>query len=118
LLHRGTGEIVHLEEEFRLLTLQVIGEAILSLPPEDCDRVSSSSGCSWSANLYNPAAPQQRPLLIAHNSCVFSDGLIRSALHAYRCLPVQVFPQLYLPVMEESNKRVLRPHRKYLPTLR
>lgn len=30
----------------------------------------------------------------------------------------QVFPQLYLPVMEESNNRVLRPHRKYLPTPR
>jgi hypothetical protein len=28
----------------------------------------------------------------------------------------QVFPQLYLPVMEEGNKRVLRPYRKYLPT--
>lgn len=27
-----------------------------------------------------------------------------------------MFPQLYLPVMEESNARVLRPHRKYLPT--
>lgn len=36
---RGTGQVVHLEEEFRLLTLQVIGEAILSLPPEECDRV-------------------------------------------------------------------------------
>lgn len=34
--------MVHLEEEFRLLTLQVIGEAILSLPPEECDRVSES----------------------------------------------------------------------------
>jgi hypothetical protein len=43
----------------------VIGEAILSLPPEECDRV---------------------------------------------------FPQLYLPVMEEANQRVLRPHLKYLPT--
>eukprot|EP00882_Tetradesmus_deserticola_P024320 GHRQ01026577.1.p1 GENE.GHRQ01026577.1~~GHRQ01026577.1.p1 ORF type:complete len:425 (+),score=136.65 GHRQ01026577.1:555-1829(+) len=63
--HRGTGQVVHLEEEFRLLTLQIIGEAILSLPPDECDRV---------------------------------------------------FPQLYLPVMEEGNKRVLRPHRKYLPT--
>jgi hypothetical protein len=39
---RGTGEVVHLEEEFRLLTLQVIGEAILSLPPEECDRVRGS----------------------------------------------------------------------------
>jgi hypothetical protein len=35
--------VVHLEEEFRLLTLQVIGEAILSLPPEECDRVRGRS---------------------------------------------------------------------------
>eukprot|EP00879_Flechtneria_rotunda_P019652 GHRR01020649.1.p1 GENE.GHRR01020649.1~~GHRR01020649.1.p1 ORF type:complete len:480 (+),score=98.10 GHRR01020649.1:247-1686(+) len=63
--YKGTRQIVHLEEEFRLLTLQIIGEAILSLPPEECDRV---------------------------------------------------FPKLYLPVMEEGNKRVLRPYRKYLPT--
>jgi hypothetical protein len=41
---RGTGQVVHLEEEFRLLTLQVIGEAILSLPPEECDRVRGSWG--------------------------------------------------------------------------
>jgi hypothetical protein len=34
------------------------------------------------------------------------------------CCCLQVFPQLYLPVMEESNARVLRPHRKYLPTPR
>lgn len=44
---------------------QVIGEAILSLGPEECDRV---------------------------------------------------FPELYLPVMTESNRRVLRPWRKYIPT--
>lgn len=62
--HRGTGEPVDVEEEFRLLTLQVIGEAILSLPPEECDRV---------------------------------------------------FPALYLPVMEESNKRVLQPWRYMFP---
>lgn len=36
---RGTGEAIDIEEEFRLLTLQVIGEAILSMQPEDCDRV-------------------------------------------------------------------------------
>ena len=36
---RGTGEVVDMEEEFRLLTLQVIGEALLSLAPEECDRV-------------------------------------------------------------------------------
>ena len=47
-----------MEEEFRLLTLQVIGDAVLSLPPAECDRV---------------------------------------------------FPELYLPVMEEANLRALRP---------
>jgi beta-ring hydroxylase len=34
-------EIVDMEEEFRLLTLQVIGEAILGLPHEECDEVLS-----------------------------------------------------------------------------
>jgi len=29
----------------------------------------------------------------------------------------QVFPALYLPVMEEANSRVLRPYRMYLPLL-
>lgn len=62
--HRSTGEPLDVEEEFRLLTLQVIGEAILSLPPEECDRV---------------------------------------------------FPALYLPVMEESNRRVLEPWRYLFP---
>jgi cytochrome P450 len=61
---RGTGQVVDVEEELRLLTLQVIGEAILSLPPAECDRV---------------------------------------------------FPQLYLPVMEESNARVLQPWRHLYP---
>ena len=37
--HRATGQVVDMEEEFRLLTLQVIGEAMLSLPPEECDEV-------------------------------------------------------------------------------
>eukprot|EP00884_Botryococcus_braunii_P016181 jgi/Botrbrau1/3246/Bobra.174_1s0018.1 len=62
---RGTGCPVDLEHEFRLLTLQIIGEAVLSLPPEECD---------------------------------------------------QVFPELYLPVMEEYNLRALRPWRAYLPS--
>lgn len=56
--------VVDVEEEFRLLTLQVIGDAVLSLPPDECDRV---------------------------------------------------FPELYLPVMEEANLRALRPWRAYLP---
>lgn len=63
--HRGSGQPIDMEDEFRLLTLQVIGEAILSLPHEECDRV---------------------------------------------------FPALYLPVMEESNRRVLQPWRYLYPT--
>jgi hypothetical protein len=31
-------------------------------------------------------------------------------------MDLQVFPQLYLPVMEESNLRALRPWRKYIPS--
>ena len=56
--------VVDMEEEFRLLTLQIIGEAVLSLPPGECDRV---------------------------------------------------FPELYLPVMEEANLRALRPWRSLVP---
>ena len=39
---KGSGKAIDMEEEFRLLTLQVIGEAVLSLPPEECDRVSAT----------------------------------------------------------------------------
>ena len=37
--HRGSPQPVDMEDKFRLLTLQIIGEAILSLPPEECDEV-------------------------------------------------------------------------------
>ena len=40
---KRSGNAVDMEEEFRLLTLQVIGEAVLSLPAAECDRVSSRS---------------------------------------------------------------------------
>ncbi|CEG01432.1 Cytochrome P450, E-class, group I [Ostreococcus tauri] len=62
---RGKGEAVELAEEFRLLTLQVIAEAILSLTPEQSD---------------------------------------------------EVMPNLYLPIMDECNRRSLEPWRKFLPT--
>ena len=62
---RGKNEPIELAEEFRLLTLQVIAEAILSLPPEESD---------------------------------------------------EVMPNLYLPIMEECNRRSLEPWRTYLPT--
>jgi beta-ring hydroxylase len=62
---RGTGKEIELAEEFRLLTLQVIGEAILSLSPEESD---------------------------------------------------EVMPELYLPIMEECNRRSLEPWRTFLPT--
>lgn len=62
--YEGKGLPVDMNEEFRHLTLQVIGEGILSLTPEEADRV---------------------------------------------------FPLLYLPVMEEFNRRSLEPWRPYLP---
>jgi len=62
---RGKKEPIELAEEFRLLTLQVIAEAILSLTPEESD---------------------------------------------------EVMPNLYLPIMEECNRRSLEPWRTYLPT--
>ena len=52
-------------EEFRHLTLQVIGESVLSLSWQESDRV---------------------------------------------------FPQLYLPIVEEANKRTWYPWRAYMPT--
>ena len=62
---KGSGESVDMENEFRLLTLQVIGEAILSLSPEESD---------------------------------------------------ELFPSLYLPIMDECNRRSLSPWRSFLPT--
>lgn len=62
---RNTKETVDLEEMFRRLALQVIGEALMGLTPQECD---------------------------------------------------DVFPELYLPIMEEANKRVLRPWRMYIPS--
>ena len=39
---KGTGESIDMENEFRLLTLQVIGEAILSLSPTESDAIFPS----------------------------------------------------------------------------
>lgn len=62
---RGTGEVVEIAEEFRKLTLQVIGEAVLSMTAEESNKV---------------------------------------------------FPELYLPIVEEANLRTWYPYRPYLPT--
>ena len=36
---KRTGEAVNIEEEFRLMTLQIIGAAVLSLDPDECNQV-------------------------------------------------------------------------------
>ena len=36
---KRSGESVNIEEEFRLMTLQIIGAAVLSLGPEECNQV-------------------------------------------------------------------------------
>ena len=63
--YEGTGEPINLAEEMRHLTLQVIGEASLSLSADESD---------------------------------------------------STFPYLYLPIMEEANRRVFEPWRPFLPT--
>ena len=40
--------------------------------------------------------------------------LYKSLLHA--AVHLQVFPELYLPVMTENNLRVLKPWRAYIPS--
>ncbi|KNC76591.1 hypothetical protein SARC_10916 [Sphaeroforma arctica JP610] len=62
---RGTGVPIEIGEEFRLLTLEVIGELVLSLPADESNRV---------------------------------------------------FPDLYLPIVTEANKRIWDPTRKFMPT--
>lgn len=61
---RARNEDLDIAEEFRHMTLQVIGEAVLSMTPEACDAV---------------------------------------------------LPQLYLPVVTESNIRTWHPYRAWLP---
>lgn len=63
-LRQNNHPVVQMGEEFRHLTLQVIGKSILSMSPDRCDAV---------------------------------------------------FPQLYLPIAEEANKRVYYPYRAFLP---
>lgn len=36
---RGTGKTIEMGEEFRILTLQVIGELVLSLTPEESEAI-------------------------------------------------------------------------------
>jgi hypothetical protein len=119
---RGSGRHVDMEEEFRLLTLQVIGEAVLSLPPEECDRVRGGLACTGTRySLYCTPALAASPY--GHGSRHWPESWPSSqgagpprlgdegrAYHA------QVFPQLYLPVMAESNLRAVRPWRAWLPT--
>eukprot|EP00043_Microstomoeca_roanoka_P004935 m.52670 g.52670 ORF g.52670 m.52670 type:complete len:548 (+) comp12727_c0_seq1:16-1659(+) len=61
--HVENGKPIELAEEFRVLTLQVIGELILTLSPEES---------------------------------------------------AEVFPNLYLPLVEEANLRIWAPWRKYM----
>jgi cytochrome P450 len=58
------GSVIEMSEEFRHLTLQVIAEVILSLPPDESDRT---------------------------------------------------FAHMYLPIVEEGNKRTWNPERAYIP---
>ena len=55
---KGSGQPVDMAEEFRMLTLQVIGEAILSLPPEECDQARAGAGLGRGSNMWFSAHDQ------------------------------------------------------------
>lgn len=185
--YKNTAAPVDMFEEIRLLTLQVIGEAILSLGADECDRVGGVGGWAgearglrvplglqWAgtgvqgwgrvaavrgagqghrrmwelaaeASLWRVdkpgsleavgymAAAGTRPLLGGGWGFqqVGPPALLGHAAGAARGGPAppscadspgtscpaapQVFPHLYLPVMEESNRRVLQPWRYLYP---
>ena len=65
--HKTSGQVIDMEEEFRLLTLQVIGEAMLSLPPDECDRVSlSCCDCSAVCRLALPGKEYHESTMPCH----------------------------------------------------
>jgi cytochrome P450 len=78
--YRGTGQAIDIQKEFHLLTLQVIGEAVLSLAPEQCDRVSAgrmhaaSLDCKPGSFLWNKTTPVHLSVLHfpTHDRCSHS----------------------------------------------
>ena len=135
---KNTNKKIDMENEFRLLTLQVIGEAILSLQPEESDTLFPS--------LYLPIMDEcnARSILdeiiaIANRAvgrlCAKLDQLKNTNKkidmeNEFRLLTLQVigeailslqpeesdtlFPSLYLPIMDECNARSLSPWRAWL----
>lgn len=68
-----SGQAVDMEEEFRLLTLQVIGEAVLSLPADECDRVCPQCPSSSQARSICTIRVGQN-----HHPCRFNFGKLIS----------------------------------------
>ena len=60
---KRSGKAIDMEEEFRLLTLQVIGEAVLSLPAAECDRVSLA--CPVHPSNCEPPLPGMQALVLS-----------------------------------------------------
>jgi hypothetical protein len=95
---RGTTSSLELSEEFRHLALQVIGEAILSLSPEESDRVFPK--------LYLPIMARPRP----RSRRPAARRLLRASARyewaaADRCAP-----------QEEANRWSLEPWREFFPS--
>ena len=127
---------VDMQQEFHLLTLQIIGEAILSLDPQECDRVFPHLYIPvrmWPAHAPTPPRPGVLPLPthppphpppsschfgIAYQATgAFCAWCTESCSTASRTNPAPPAPPTHLlQVMEESNARVLAPWRKLYPT--
>ena len=66
-----------MEEEFRKLTLQIIGEAFLSLPPEECDKVCllSLQRCLLDLDSYIVVLRILYNNIVAHNFWKYRYGM-------------------------------------------
>lgn len=90
--YKGTDKTVEIEEEFRLLTLQVCAPQSSRMKLSVCTTM----------NLQIPANVQ-----------VITEAVL--SLHHEES--DRVFPKLYLPIMEECHLRVLGRWREYLPCM-
>lgn len=98
----GTEQSIEIEEEFRLLTLQVL--------PLGHAHWFDHPACHLPVLCIHLRAPGTR---IRHGTQVITEAIMS--------LPYQesdrVFPKLYLPIMEECHLRVLQRWREYLPIM-
>ena len=79
--HRASAKVIDMEEEFRLLTLQVIGEAMLSLPPDECDQVCKHLVLRHRAKQHHK---QHQHGCKDHHACNVKQRFVRQSLQVLK----------------------------------